>query len=61
MPEVEMSLIVKLASLAVHVDEMLSSGGTVADEIAIQGLLADPEVQGFLTQLGNMALLPVKR
>lgn len=59
--EVKLSLLVKLASLAVHVDEMLSSDGHAFDEAAIKSLLIDQEVNECLADLKKQALLPVKR
>lgn len=56
-----LSLKVKLGSIAVHADELLSPSGHRVDEDAIRGLLADPEVQMFLAQGHGAALLPVKR
>ena len=53
---------IKLASLAVHADELLSPGGSVEfDGAAIRGLLNDPEVKVYIETLRPLALLPVKR
>ncbi len=52
---------IKLASIAVHTDEMLSDGGHAFDAEAIRTLLADPEVVAYLDVLRPLALLPVKR
>lgn len=52
---------VKLASLAVHADELLSPGGHALDAEAIRGLLDDAEVVAYLDKLRPLALLPVKR
>ncbi len=53
---------IKLASLAVHADELLSPGGdTHFDGEAIKGILADAEVQAYIETLRPFALLPVKR
>lgn len=52
----------KLASLAVHADELLSAGGSVEfDGAAIRGLLADPDVAAYLALLEPHALLPKRR
>lgn len=56
-----LSLLVKLGSIAVHVDEMLSPGGHHFDKTAINGLLTDPEVTEWTKQMAAMAMLPVKR
>jgi hypothetical protein len=52
---------IKLASIAVHADELLSPGGHHFDAATLKALLADPEVVGYLEQLRPLALLPVKR
>lgn len=59
--EVKLSLLVKLASLAVHTDELLSVGGHNFDKVAIISILADQEVSEFMADLKKQALLPVKR
>ena len=56
-----MSLVVKLASIAVHVEEARSSDGHHWDWATIDSLLTDPEVRGFLDDKANAAFLPVKR
>lgn len=53
--------LIKLGSLAVHVEEMLSPGGHALDKSAIEGLLADEEVRTWLEAMDDMAFLPVKR
>lgn len=55
------SLLVKLGSIAVHVDEMLSPDGHDFDRIALQQLIADPEVAEWIKQMDGMAMLPKKR
>jgi hypothetical protein len=55
------TLLVKLGSIAVHADEMMSDDGHKFDRIALQGLLADPEVAAWLQAMGKMAMLPLKR
>lgn len=55
------ALLVKLGSIAVHVDEMLSPGGHTFDRVALQGLLADPEVKAWRVEMDKMAMLPVMR
>lgn len=54
-------LLVKLASLTVHVEEMLSPQGHAFDRAAINSLLTDPEVTGWLASMGKEGFLPVKR
>lgn len=58
--EVPNGVAVKLAALAVHVQEALGAGGHFLDIEAAKGLAADPEVAEWLGSL-DPALLPVKR
>ena len=46
--EASTTLIIKLASLAVHAEELFSVDGREADKQAIVGLLLDSEVRAFL-------------
>lgn len=55
------SLVVKLASIAVHAEEMLSPNGHYFDRETIKSLLNDLEVRGFLDDPANAAFLPLKR
>lgn len=55
------TLLVKLGSLAVHVEEGMSENGHAFDAAAVRGILADPEVRAWLDAMDGMALLPVKR
>ena len=55
------SLLCKLASIAVHADELLSDDGHDFDRAALQSALADPEVAGWLAQMTAAALAPRKR
>lgn len=54
-----MTLLVKLGSIAVHTDEMLSADGRNIDRTVVQTLLQDPEVQAWVKDMGP--LLPLKR
>jgi len=56
-----LALLVKLGSIAVHVDEMLSPQGHGYDKIVIQGVLQDPEVIEWIAEMTHKGLLPVKR
>ena len=56
-----LSLLVKLGSIAVHVDEMLSPLGHNVDREAIKQLLVDPEVTVWIEQMTAEGLLPVQR
>lgn len=55
------SVLCKLGSIVVHVEEGLSAEGHPFDMVALQGLMADPEVTLWLTAMGKMAMIPVKR
>jgi hypothetical protein len=70
--EPSLGVAIKLASLAVHAEELLAPGGHPADrqarrrrierlQLRIQSLLTDPEVAAYLAELENAGLLPVKR
>lgn len=54
-------LLSKLASIAVHVVELRSPDGHDFDAAALDGLLADPEVERWLKQMGDAALAPLVR
>lgn len=56
-----LSLLCKLGSLAVHVEEMLSYNGHAFDRAAMEGLIEDEEVQQWLTKMSDLALVPLKR
>lgn len=58
--EVPNGVAIKLAALAVHVQEALGPTGHPLDIEAAKGLAADPDVTEWLGSL-NPALLPVKR
>lgn len=51
---------IKLASLAVHADEMTSPTGAPVDATAIRSIVEDDDVKAFLNAMPD-ALLPVKR
>lgn len=56
-----LQLLIKLGSIAVHADEMLSPGGHDFDKIALQQGLADPDVKAWIKQMTTKSLLPLKR
>jgi vacuolar-type H+-ATPase subunit C/Vma6 len=58
---VSLALLVKLGSIAVHAEELISPKGHHFDQGAIQGLLQDSEVQEWLAEMSKNAFLPVKR
>lgn len=55
------SLLCKLGSIAVHVDEMLSPMGHHFDKVALESVAHDPEVIEWMRGMRAMALLPEKR
>jgi hypothetical protein len=56
-----MTLLVKLGSIAVHVEEILSPQGHSFDKAALDTVLKDSEVKAWITAMDEMALLPRKR
>jgi hypothetical protein len=56
-----MALRIKLGSLVVHCEELLSPSGHEYDKHAINTLLQDPDVRTFMEETGKMGILPVKR
>lgn len=61
LPEVTPTVGIKLASIAVHAREGASAKGHALDWAAVDGLIADPEVQTYLAALDKLALLPKVR
>ncbi len=57
----DVTLLVKLGSIAVHADEMISAKGHPFDMSALESLLHDPEVVDWLKAMDKNALLPVRR
>jgi hypothetical protein len=55
------SLLSKLGSIAVHVDELLSPNGHAFDRIALESLINDREVRDWIRNMDEMAMLPKKR
>lgn len=53
--------LVKLGSIARHVEEILAPGAHEFDVHAVKGLLKDPDIQQWMKAADAMALLPVKR
>lgn len=61
MTPIAISLVVKLGSIVVHLEEARSSEGHHWDWSTIDSLLTDPEVRTFLDDKANAVFLPVKR
>lgn len=55
------AVLVKLGSIAVHAEELLSPKGHHFDRVALETLFNDPEVRGWLAQMDAMAMIPKKR
>lgn len=55
----ELGLLVKIGSVVVHVEEMLSSKGHAVDRDALGTLLEDKEVKQWIKDMG--VFLPLKR
>ena len=55
------TLLVKLGSIIVHAQELASDDGHAFDKIALEQLLADPDVKAWMQEMDSMALLPVMR
>jgi len=55
------ALLCKLASIAVHAEEMTSPYGHQFDEVALASALEDPEVCIWLAGMVKAGMAPVKR
>ena len=55
------AMLVKLGSIVVHADEMLSPTGHAFDRVALTTLLADAEVRAWLAEMEVRALIPLRR
>jgi len=55
------ALLCKLASVAVHADEMLSPNGHHFDKAALNSALTDADVTAWIAQMVKMGMAPVKR
>lgn len=53
--------LIKLGSIAVHAEELLSPLGHHFDLSTLQALLEDEEIKEWLAGMNKLALLPVKR
>ena len=54
-----LSLLCKLGSIAVHVEESMSTKAHAVDIAAMQALIRDPEVREWIKSMGPF--MPVKR
>ncbi len=55
------ALLVKLGSIIVHAEELMSPSGHEYDRLAMQTAMQDAEVQEWLKAMDSMAFLPKKR
>ena len=55
------SILCKLGSIAVHVQEMLSTKGHHFDKVALESLMMDKELTGWLYDMDKLAMIPKKR
>lgn len=55
------TVLIKLGSIAVHVEEMLSPKGHEFDRHALDTVLNDPEIKEWLKAMDKLAFLPLKR
>ena len=55
------SVLCKIGSIIVHIDEGLSSKGHPFDLVAIRALINDSEVRRWLVAMDNNCLLPLRR
>lgn len=54
-------LLMKLGSIAIHVEEAMSVEGHPFDVMTLRSLLEDREVRSWLAEMDKLALLPLKR
>ena len=59
--DLPLSLAVKLVSIVVHADELISADGHMFDKAALECLLKDAEVSAWVEALQRNGLAPVKR
>lgn len=55
------TLLIKLGSIIVHQQELMSSKGHYFDKAALDSLTSDPEVVEWMEAMNKAAFLPVKR
>lgn len=59
--KVQADLLIKLGSIAVHAEELLSPKGHHFDKAALDSLLKDPQIKQWLEEMDKLALVPKKR
>ena len=55
------SVLCKLGSIAVHVQEMLSAKGHHFDKLALESLMQDKELTDWLHDMDKLAMIPKAR
>ena len=55
------TVLVKLGSIAVHVEEMMSPTGHAFDHAVLEQLLNDTEIRLWLARMDELAMLPLER
>jgi len=55
------TLLVKLGSIIIHVEELTSPTGHHFDHAAFKTAMLDPEVVAWIAEMDKMAFLPKKR
>lgn len=55
------SILTKLGSLYIHIEETISNKGHSFDIESIKGILADEELQEWIKGMDKLALIPKKR
>ena len=55
------SLLSKLGSILVHIEELTSSDGHPFDAEATRSLMSDPEVVEWMKAMSKMGMLPLTR
>lgn len=59
--DVAVTVLIKLGSIAIHAEEMMSPKGHEFDRVALNSLLRDPEIKQWLAAMDRLAFLPKKR
>ena len=59
--DIPITLVAKLGSLVVHVQEYLSRNSNPVDRSAIETIINDPEINAWVKELEKDALVAVKR
>ena len=55
------SVLCKLGSIAIHVQEMLSAKGHHFDKLALESLMQDKELTDWLHDMDKLAMIPKAR